>query len=385
SSSSFLRTSTSRVDYALALPLACHGIVIALSFLTITRLSKGFPQYSEPSAAREARMIEGGHNSDARYSTTLGLAGHVCSLRTDSVRLMEITGAFFPFNQDREASAPRAAITLLTGCRRGSSIGCCTFPIFRGRNEFVHADYGREGSVWFDLKAREVAGVLSEGIIADVEYLRRAVLAVIAGVLAPSLGVIVLHAGCVVRDGRAILLAAHSGEGKSTLSLALALRGWSLLSDEWTFVSAATNGLSVWGMQTSVKLMPDASLYFPLLTTLSPTISLNEELSFEIDPWILFGVNRAIDATPLGIIFLKRAQDSGEHICHASQFGAEETMKTLLEEIEEQPEAIADQNRTRQLLMQQLCRLPALKVSFSGNPAVVAADLDKILTEQLCV
>ena len=31
-------------------------------------------------------MVEGGHNSDA-VLTTLGLAGHVCSLRTDSSRL----------------------------------------------------------------------------------------------------------------------------------------------------------------------------------------------------------------------------------------------------------------------------------------------------------
>ena len=88
-------------------------------------------------------------------------------------------------------------------------------------------------------------------------------LAVIAGVLAPSLGVIALHAGCVVRDGRAILLAAPSGAGKSTISLALALRGWSLLSDDWTFVADAANGLSVWGMQTSIKLLPDAKVYFP--------------------------------------------------------------------------------------------------------------------------
>ena len=73
-------------------------------------------------------------------------------------------------------------------------------------------------------------------IIADEGILRRAVLAVIAGVLAPSLGVIALHAGCVVRDGRAILLAAHQA-WEIDSSLALALRGWSLLSDEWTFVS----------------------------------------------------------------------------------------------------------------------------------------------------
>ncbi|MFZ1084094.1 MAG: hypothetical protein WAN35_03915 [Terracidiphilus sp.] len=328
-------------------------------------------------------MIEDGHNADALYTTTLGLAGHACSLRTDSVRLMEIAGAFFPLGQTLEVQASRASMNLLAGSRSVASIGRCNFPIFRGRNEFVHADYGREGSVWFDLKAREVAGVLSEEIIADEGYFRLAVLAVIAGILAPSLGVIALHAGCVVRDERAILLSAPSGVGKSTLALALALRGWSLLSDEWTFVYDAPDGLKAWGMQTSIKLLPDAICYFPKLSALSPAISLNGELSYEIDPWSFFGVDRAIDATPFGIVFLKRASESGAPICHASRAGEEEIMQALLEGIEEQPETIAEQNRTRQALMQQICRLPSLTVRFSGEPAVVAADLDEILKEQL--
>jgi len=300
------------------------------------------------------------------------------------MRLMEIAGEFFPSGQNRDAPVSRAAITLLSGCRRGPVPSPCSFPIFRGRNEFVHADYGHEGSVWFDLKTREVAGSLSDRLIADEAYFRRAVLAVIAGILAPSLGVIALHAGCVVRDGKAILLAAPSGVGKSTISLALALRGWSLLSDDWTFISDAPDGLSVWGMQTSIKLLPDARDFFPELSALSPAISLNGELSYEIDPWSLFGVHRAIDATPRGIVFLNRANESGTHVLHVSHSGEKETMKALLEEIEEQPEAIAEQSRTRRSLMQQFCLLPALKMRFRGTPAVIAAGLDEILTEQLC-
>jgi hypothetical protein len=110
---------------------------------------------------------------------------------------------------------------------------------------------------------------------------------------------------------------------------------------------------------------------------------LNGELSYEIDPWSFLGVDRAVDATPYGIVFLERVMESGAPICHASHADDEETMQALLEGIEEQPETIAEQNRTRQSLMQQICRLPALKVRFSGEPAVVAADMDEILMEQL--
>jgi len=44
---------------------------------------------------------------------------------------------------------------------------------------------------------------------------------------------LLLHAGALERDGRALLLPAMPGSGKSTLTAALSLRGWRLLSDEF--------------------------------------------------------------------------------------------------------------------------------------------------------
>ncbi|MEO5698590.1 MAG: HprK-related kinase A [Burkholderiaceae bacterium] len=44
---------------------------------------------------------------------------------------------------------------------------------------------------------------------------------------------LLLHAGAVERDGRVLLLPALPGSGKSTLTAALSLRGWRLLSDEF--------------------------------------------------------------------------------------------------------------------------------------------------------
>lgn len=47
---------------------------------------------------------------------------------------------------------------------------------------------------------------------------------------------LLLHAGVVERDGRAIVLPAMPGSGKSTLTAALSLRGFRLLSDEFGVV-----------------------------------------------------------------------------------------------------------------------------------------------------
>ena len=51
---------------------------------------------------------------------------------------------------------------------------------------------------------------------------------------------LLLHAGVLEKDGRAIVLPAVPGSGKSTLSAALSLRGWRLLSDEFGALDPAT-------------------------------------------------------------------------------------------------------------------------------------------------
>ncbi len=45
-----------------------------------------------------------------------------------------------------------------------------------------------------------------------------------------------LHASCIVRDGRAVLISGRSGSGKSDLALRLIDRGASLVSDDYTMV-----------------------------------------------------------------------------------------------------------------------------------------------------
>ncbi len=46
-----------------------------------------------------------------------------------------------------------------------------------------------------------------------------------------------LHAGCVAKEGRGLLLAGTSGSGKSTLTAALVRDGWDFLSDDTVFIA----------------------------------------------------------------------------------------------------------------------------------------------------
>jgi hypothetical protein len=63
---------------------------------------------------------------------------------------------------------------------------------------------------------------------------------------------LVMHAAVVERGGRALVLPAPPGSGKSTLTAALALHGWRLLSDELALYDMACGLL--WGMARPVNL-----------------------------------------------------------------------------------------------------------------------------------
>lgn len=69
-------------------------------------------------------------------------------------------------------------------------------------------------------------------------------------------GVLALHAAAVSNGAGAVLLAGDSGAGKSSLAAALALRGWSLLSDDLAAV-----GLNPAGEPVVRPTFPDLALW----------------------------------------------------------------------------------------------------------------------------
>ncbi len=64
---------------------------------------------------------------------------------------------------------------------------------------------------------------------------------------------LLLHAGVVERDGRALVMTGESGSGKSTLAALLSTRGWRLLADEFALVEPATGLIHPFPRPVSLK------------------------------------------------------------------------------------------------------------------------------------
>lgn len=314
----------------------------------------------------------------------LEFAGRQMFLCTNSQRIARLATEFFRGDGAEPADLCSVHVMLMEGMRRKGMVGQ-RWPMFRGRREYAHADYGAHGSLWFDLKAREVSGVLSSEMIDEPDLFRRSVLAVIAGILAPTLGVLALHAGCVARNGKGVLIAAPSGNGKSTMTLALARRGWELLSDDWTFLAARESGLRAWGMQTALKLLPDAVRFFPELSSVPVGVAMNGEESFEFDPWQMFGVRRALEAAPAAVILLERHRGPAPFCCRVEEMRPAEVRKALMCDIESQPVEATGGRACLDAILDRLSRAPAFRATIAGEPAALAAEIDVFLREEIVV
>jgi hypothetical protein len=84
-----------------------------------------------------------------------------------------------------------------------------------------------------------------------------------------------LHAACVARGGRGVLLAGMSGSGKSTLTAALVRDGWDFLSDDTVFVTRQAGATTVWGFSDEIDCSDDTAGMFAELRHLvgAPTLA----------------------------------------------------------------------------------------------------------------
>jgi hypothetical protein len=132
--------------------------------------------------------------------------------------------------------------------------------------------------------------------------------AIVAGVIAAlsRTGLLAIHAGVVVLNGRAVLIAGSSGRGKTTLVLGLLRRGLDLMSDELALV--AEDDRTILAYPRGLHVRPAALSLFPELGFLaeSEPYELGGGSEWSVGPAALgraFGT-RVRDVIPLGTVIL---------------------------------------------------------------------------------
>lgn len=244
---------------------------------------------------------------------------------------------------------------------------------FRGLRHLVFAIFDQHTFVTYDLYRRLARAVIPPSAARDNSFWKTKLLPVTIGILGTTLGVAPLHCACVTRDGHGLLIAGASGAGKSTLTAALARCGYSVVSDDWTYVSRDQAGLIAEGLSAPIKLLPDAARFFPELHKFTPHKTLNGEIAYEVDPATFRRGSTSATSRPKCIIFLERNASNGQRFLPLNQKRVQEFFETSAERL---PDELASAKRTRSEIIRHLSACPAWLLRTGDSPQETAEAIE---------
>jgi hypothetical protein len=237
-----------------------------------------------------------GHKAELAHRATFPLLGVPVEIRSNSVAV--IAAAELTFGRWRglapELIAPVAAARVHVVVQHVEPALLAGEP-----RPFVHRAHGgsflaSDGvnilSAQYD-QGRALAVIAPELLLRE-EQLRDNVLRLLALLLVTQHDRVPVHAGAVVHDGLAILLAGRSTAGKSTLSYACLRDGFQLLAEDVVYVSR-TPTLRLWGLPDLIHLLPDAVSFFPELAEVPAKVQANGKYKIAVETARL-GADRAV-------------------------------------------------------------------------------------------
>ncbi|MBA3531288.1 MAG: hypothetical protein H0T73_05125 [Ardenticatenales bacterium] len=246
-----------------------------------------------------------GHTAPLDYQATFPLLGLPLEIRSNSEVVLDI--AERAFGRWRALDIPteitphplRVSVVL-----HSTQPGLLSPSPIRAFSYRVHSGYLLASCEDNMLVAHPASGealaFLTPQLVANEAHFRYNVLESLALYLLSKYDRTALHAGAVMRNGRALLLVGSSGAGKSSLCYACLQRGFSLLSEDVVYV-ALSPALRLWGNPHALHLLPDSPGLFPELSSVPAQIQANGKLKIAIDVAEQFGARRlclyAEDAT----------------------------------------------------------------------------------------
>jgi len=301
------------------------------------------------------------------------VAGTLCTLATNSERLFEAARSSF---LSAEKSLRAADLTLRfwvdgdDGARPP-----WPKPYVRGLDDLVFVGLDARSSMLADLRRRSVIGRFSPAMAGDSRYWRTVIFPMMVSIVAGSIGLVELHASCVAKDQKGLVLIGPSRSGKSTLAMAFVEAGFRLLSDDRVFVSVKRKKLLAYGLSRPLKLRRDAALWFQETRNGEPTDRQGEESVYYVEPSQHTTRQASLPCEPRVMVFLERRETAGFRM---EPMDIADAKRRIEEDVmAESPRAMETQQRT----IDALLALPCWRLQYGGTrPQVV---VEQILNSQL--
>ena len=253
-----------------------------------------------PSTPQEALLS----NMELPLRRTFYPLGYPVEIITNESSVLEAASESFGHAR---LSRPRAPLQVCIGVSKGSDSPCPPEPTRRQYNHLYSLVADAENQALLDLKLCISYVWVKTASVKNRLYFRYNFLEKTVYLLLGSSVVTDLHAACVSKNGKGILLCGDSGAGKSTLSYACARAGWTFTSDDTSYLINDSVVPHVIGHSHRMRFRPTAKALFPELEGRELTPRLEGKPSLEIPTSELPGLTTDSEARVHSIVYLNRS------------------------------------------------------------------------------
>ena len=200
------------------------------------------------------------------------------------------------------------ALQVRIGISDGGSPHCPPEPTRREYNHLYSLVADGDNQALLDLKTCTSFVWLTKAALTNTLYFRYNFLEKAIYLLLGASAVTDIHAACISRNGKGILLCGDSGAGKSTIAYACARAGWTYTSDDTCYLVNDSERPRVIGHSHRVRFRPEAKALFPELESHSVTPRMEGKPSIEVQlsEFPELHIRASQEATVHSIVYLSR-------------------------------------------------------------------------------
>ena len=229
--------------------------------------------------------------------------GYAVDVITNDSDVLKAAAESFGHRRLRRGST---ALRIHVGVSEGAGSECPPEPTRREYNHLYSLVGDVHNQALLDLKTRTCFIWLNRNALKNRLYFRYNFLEKAVYLLLGAATVTDIHAACVSKDGKGILLCGDSGAGKSTLAYACARAGWTYTSDDTSYLINDSPAPRVIGHSHRVRFRPATKALFPELAAFDVTPRMEGKPSIEVPVSALPLLSTASEADVRAVLYLKR-------------------------------------------------------------------------------
>ncbi len=239
-------------------------------------------------------------------------------------------------------------------------------PVFRAQRHLLAMVSDAANFAVCDLDRAFAFCRLAPEVAAAREWMRYHFLEAFPLVTLTHLCLTSIHAACVARGGRGVLLCGESGRGKSTLAYACARAGWTLVADDVAFLRRGRDDRELIGRPHPLRFPASTADLFPELRRWPVIRDVKGQTLIELPVGKLDGISTAARAEAHAVVFLRRPAPGAARLVEVD---SAEVIPRLLREIPRYEDRVHGEHRDS---LRSLGDLPARELHYRDAQDAVA-------------